>query len=123
MNLAQAKAIRARQAAIWDRQMSQFQVWRPTPTRDECNAVQAGDIGMVKQWTLSEIDPLSFDPFEPPGRPDDGRPVSTALPVITGLPRVGDPLVASTGTWTNAPTGFAYQWRRGPYEIKGATVA
>jgi hypothetical protein len=123
VNLAEARAIRGKQVEQWNRQLAQFQTWRPTPTRAECNAIQTGDIGMVKQWDLSEIDPLAFDPFEPPGRPDDGRPVSTAPPIISGLARVGDTLVASTGTWSNAPTGFTYQWRRGGYEIAGATQA
>jgi hypothetical protein len=36
-----------------------------------------------------------------------------ALPVISGTPRVGSTLSASTGTWTNTPSGFDYQWRSG----------
>jgi hypothetical protein len=123
VNLAQAKAIRAKQVETRNSQFAQFRTTLPTPTRAECNAVQDGDIGLVKQWDLAEIDPLAFNPFEPPGRPDDGRPVSTVPPAITGLARVGDQLVASTGTWTNAPTGFTYQWRRGGYDIAGATEA
>jgi hypothetical protein len=123
MNLAQARAIRNAQVEQWNSQFAQFQTTLPTPTRAECNAVQNGDIGMVKQWDLAEIDPLAFDPFEPPGRPNDGRPVSTTAPAITGLARVGDMLVASTGTWSNAPTEFSYQWRRGGYDIAGATQA
>jgi len=119
MNLAEASAIRARQAAAWDRQMAQFQTWRPTPTRAENNAP---GVTLTKMWDLSEIDALAFNPAEPPGRPDDGRPVIVAVPLITGLPRVGDLLTASTGTWTNAPTGYTYQWRRGPYDIEGATA-
>jgi hypothetical protein len=120
MNLAEAKAIRAQQAIIRDRQQAEFKAWRPTPTRQECNA---GEVVLFKDWDLSPIDALSFNPAEPPGRPDDGRPVVVAPPLITGLARVGDLLTASTGTWTNAPTGFTYQWRRGPYDIKGATAA
>ena len=118
MNLAQALVIRAEEAERRNRLEAQFQTWRPTPTRAECNA---GGVTLIKEWTLAEIDPLAFDPFEPPGRPDDGRPVVTAPPVITGLARVGDLLTASTGTWLNAPTGFTYQWRRGGYDIEGAT--
>ncbi len=40
-------------------------------------------------------------------------PVSTSQPVIGGDARVGATLTASTGGWTNAPTGYAYQWERG----------
>jgi hypothetical protein len=123
ITLAQARAIRAAEAERWNRQLAQFQTWRPTPTREESNRAADGDPVLVKEWDLSEIDNLSFDPTEPPGRPDDGRPVLAQPPVIAGLARVGDPLTASTGTWTNAPTGFTYQWWRGGYDIAGATEA
>ena len=120
MKLAEARALRQVEADRRNRLLAQFQTWRPTPTRAENNA---GGVTLLKDWDWSEIEALSFNPAEPPGRPDDGRPVLVTLPAITGLPRVGDLLTASTGTWTNAPTAFTYQWRRGPYEIKGATAA
>src|SRR3954453_9220888 len=39
-------------------------------------------------------------------------PVNTAPPKVTGTPRVGQTLTASTGTWSNVPTDFAYLWQR-----------
>jgi hypothetical protein len=40
-------------------------------------------------------------------------PVNTVAPVISGTASVGSTLtVTSNGTWTNTPTGFAFQWYR-----------
>ena len=39
-------------------------------------------------------------------------PVNTALPAISGTTSLNSVLSASTGTWSNSPTGYAYQWLR-----------
>lgn len=39
-------------------------------------------------------------------------PLNTVLPVITGLNEEGQTLSCSTGTWTNSPTSYGYQWFR-----------
>lgn len=39
-------------------------------------------------------------------------PVSKGAPVITGAAVVGSTLTASTGTWSNSPTDYTYQWLR-----------
>ncbi len=38
-------------------------------------------------------------------------PVNTVLPAISGIVGTGNELTASTGTWINAPTTYAFQWR------------
>jgi hypothetical protein len=39
-------------------------------------------------------------------------PVSTAVPVIGGVPRNGQLLFAGTGSWTNSPNHYDYRWKR-----------
>jgi hypothetical protein len=39
-------------------------------------------------------------------------PANSVPPVISGLPRNGQLLVTSNGTWANAPSHFSYQWLR-----------
>jgi hypothetical protein len=39
-------------------------------------------------------------------------PVNTVLPVISGSAANGQTLTISNGTWSNTPTGYAYQWQR-----------
>jgi len=50
-----------------------------------------------------------------------GVPVNTVLPAITGTYRDAESLTCSTGTWTNSPSSFAYQWTRDGSNIGGAT--
>src|SRR3984893_16386314 len=50
-------------------------------------------------------------------------PTNSAVPTISGTPRVGQTLTATTGTWTHNPTSFTYQWNRAGGAISGATAS
>jgi hypothetical protein len=60
------------------------------------------------------------------GGPTPTPPVNSIAPGITGTPTVGQVLVATKGTWVNAPTHFGYRWQRntafGWISIHGATT-
>ena len=59
--------------------------------------------------TVAASNPTARVPGDAPAA---GAPRNTARPTITGSPTVGESLTANDGTWTNNPTGFAYQWQR-----------
>src|ERR1700752_4949470 len=42
--------------------------------------------------------------------PPPPPPANTAPPVVTGATFVGDQLATTTGSWSNSPTSFSYQW-------------
>lgn len=51
-------------------------------------------------------------------------PENQTTPEITGTEQVGETLTATTGTWTNTPETYTYQWQRntGTWgDISGAT--
>ena len=54
-------------------------------------------------------------------------PTISSAPTISGVTTIGETLTTTTGTWTNTPTSFSYQWSRadssgGAYtNISGAT--
>lgn len=56
----------------------------------------------ILNWQLSYPSP----PPPPPPPP----PSNTAAPVVSGTAEQGQTLSATTGTWSNTPTAFAYQW-------------
>ncbi len=50
-------------------------------------------------------------------------PVCSVLPAITGTTTQGQTLTCSTGTWSNTPDAYAYQWNRSGSPIAGATAS
>jgi hypothetical protein len=63
----------------------------------------------------------------PSPTPPPPPPVNTAAPAITGSATEGSTLSASTGTWTQAPTSYGYQWQRcslgGCQSLTGQTLS
>lgn len=50
-----------------------------------------------------------------------GQITNTLLPVISGTPKVDQPLSAGTGSWNPTPDSLTYQWFAGGRPIAGAT--
>ena len=43
-------------------------------------------------------------------------PANTSLPTVSGSAFVGSTLTGTTGTWSNSPTSYSYQWQRCGYK-------
>ncbi len=56
--------------------------------------------------------PATSAQYPAAGTVQDLAPVNTVLPAISGTAAVGQTLSTTTGTWTNSPTGYGYQWQR-----------
>lgn len=50
-------------------------------------------------------------------------PVNSVAPALSGIQTQGQTLTTSTGTWSNSPTGYTYQWKRAGSNIFGATAS
>lgn len=54
--------------------------------------------------------------------PTVDAPENTVRPDVTGLNVVGETLTCDTGTWTNSPTAYAYQWFQNNTPLIGETL-
>lgn len=64
------------------------------------------------QVNVSDAAWSAYVTYVPAPPPSTAPPQATAAPVITGPAQQGAQLQASTGTWGNSPSGYAYQWQR-----------
>lgn len=57
------------------------------------------------------------------GEPDAVLPVILEYPEISGTPKNGQTLTASTGLWANEPAGYLYQWYVNDVPVIGGTAS
>ncbi|MEU0918736.1 hypothetical protein ABZ384_14985 [Streptomyces cyaneofuscatus] len=74
-------------------------------------------------WSLSVITHNGVQYLRNPFTVTAARLASTKPPVISGPAKVGAKLTAGTGSWTAAPSSYAYQWKADGTAIAGATGA
>jgi hypothetical protein len=93
--------------------------WAADPNRRGCvdeAGRHIGHDGMPVDWTAIYT-----------GGEAGGAPQNLAAPALSGTPAPGQTLAAATGSWTNAPTGYAFAWQRdqgaGFADLPGATAA
>lgn len=85
-------------------------------TRDDQYTHFTGEINeIVVTNELSSADRTSLGSYLGAKWAVSGFPSAPAVsvaPVITGTPRTGDTLLATTGSWTGSPSSYSYQWQR-----------
>jgi len=110
--------------------------WRPLGTKPwskplEREAICRSEPGCSYQQTISGLGPQPYEVdlvdaklsegkagheksryISATALPAPGAPLNTAPPAIGGSPQQGQSVTATTGTWSNGPTSYAYQWLR-----------
>jgi len=90
--------------------------------------VNGNATALTATWTNDTTDAPSamiIAPFRAQNAISAGvsAPVNTVAPAITGTAQVGLTLTASTGTWSNSPDAYTYQWKDDGVAISGATAS
>jgi hypothetical protein len=112
-------------AKIWAATDTEPTSWDMTSSAD--TSIASGRIGVSSYYHASAHDyslvGISLDGSTAAiTTPSGSAPVNTAVPTISGTTTQGQTLTATTGTWSNSPTSYTYQWYRGASTvISGAT--
>jgi hypothetical protein len=72
--------------------------------------------------TIGPVGGSAAPPPPPPPTSGSAPPNMTAYPTTSGLAKEGSTITAANGSWTGAPTSFAYQWKRCAPEFAPCTV-
>ncbi len=75
-----------------------------TPTYAQANLQLRVQISAVNAVDTATVTSNVVSGFLPPE--------ATVIPAISGTKTVGETLTATSGTWPNTDSGYAYQWQR-----------
>ena len=85
--------------------------------------VVSGDLGHSISCTVTATNAFGSTPATSNAVLIVALPANTAAPAASGSLTVGSTLSCTTGTWTNSPSSYSYQWTRNGVNISGATAA
>ena len=72
----------------------------------------AMDLGAFEYGSSTVVTPIATS-----------SPTNSSLPIVSGNTAVGSTILCSTGSWSNSPSSFTYQWKRGTNVISSETSA
>jgi hypothetical protein len=100
----------------WQRSADGGLTWAEIPAALAASYVPvAADVGVILRVsvTASNAGGSASATSAPTTAVEPGvPPTSLSPPTISGVAQDGGSLAATTGTWSGAPTGYAYQWQR-----------
>ncbi len=87
-----------------------------------CQVTPANVVGAGSAATSNVVGPVGA-PIDYSAVPTVDVPAIVVAPAVTGAAAVGQTLSCSTGTWTNSPTSYAYQWQQSANGTTGWSAA
>lgn len=127
MNYIPGGAEEAAMLALFDRSTRSFEIEYPNGARVQFQGFarnfEPGEVALEELLQVSFTIRVSGKPTYIPA-PAPAAPTNSVVPVISPNvpPVVGQPMTATTGTWTGAPSPwFSYQWKVDGVDVPGAT--